>query len=175
MINKIDISNFGSFKNFIWDNSVKDSNDEIVSFKKLNILYGRNYSGKTTLSRIVRSLKTGIISKKYEFPSFVLKLNSGDCDENSIPVQGKCIRVYNKDFVDEHLGFLRDDDGEVSPFAIIGGENKTIEKEITKIEEKLGSVDAKAGVRYQYEIRNLKYNEKNKEQEKLSVVRLGSC
>ncbi|MEB3733722.1 AAA family ATPase [Halopseudomonas pachastrellae] len=29
----------------------------IAEFKKINILYGRNYSGKTTLSRIFRALE----------------------------------------------------------------------------------------------------------------------
>ena len=60
MIEYIDIPNFGSFHNFVWASSVRDSDGNIVNFKKLNILYGRNYSGKTTLSRILRSMKTEV-------------------------------------------------------------------------------------------------------------------
>lgn len=58
MINQIDISNFGSFSDFTWRKSVKDRGNNVQSFKRLNVLYGRNYSGKTTLSRIFRALET---------------------------------------------------------------------------------------------------------------------
>ncbi|MCG8613516.1 MAG: AAA family ATPase, partial [Pseudomonadales bacterium] len=39
------------FKDFRWALSVRDDGNNIAELKKLNILYGRNYSGKTTLSR----------------------------------------------------------------------------------------------------------------------------
>lgn len=42
--------NFGSYKNFKWGNNLEE-------FKTINIFYGRNYSGKTTLSRIARSFE----------------------------------------------------------------------------------------------------------------------
>lgn len=47
MIEHIDIPNFGSFKNFVWRNSIRDNGNNVAKFKKLNIIYGRNYSGKT--------------------------------------------------------------------------------------------------------------------------------
>lgn len=54
MIKKIkSINNFAVFENFNWNNSVKTPDGAVMEFTKLNILYGRNYSGKTTLSRIV--------------------------------------------------------------------------------------------------------------------------
>ncbi|OYO25882.1 AAA family ATPase [Janthinobacterium sp. PC23-8] len=56
VINQIDIASFGSFSGLEWKKSVKDSGKTVQNFKRLNILYGRNYSGKTTLSRIFRSL-----------------------------------------------------------------------------------------------------------------------
>ncbi|MBN2817335.1 MAG: AAA family ATPase [Bacteroidales bacterium] len=46
------IKNFAVFKNFDWNTAVLDINNSIRDFKKINIIYGRNYSGKTTLSRI---------------------------------------------------------------------------------------------------------------------------
>ena len=49
------IDKFAVFNGFDWDAIVRDKNDSIAEFKKLNILYGRNYSGKTTLSRIFRA------------------------------------------------------------------------------------------------------------------------
>ncbi len=67
MIKKIkSINNFAVFENFNWNNSVKTSDGAVIEFKKLNILYGRNYSGKTTLSRIFRAIETGQLPKNYE-------------------------------------------------------------------------------------------------------------
>lgn len=53
MIQKIDITKFGIYKDYKWDSNIgKD-----FYFKSVNIIYGRNYSGKTTLSRIFRTLE----------------------------------------------------------------------------------------------------------------------
>lgn len=57
MIKKINIGNLGLYQNFQWDLSVRDTpGNNIKEFKKENIIYGRNYSGKTTLSKIIRSI-----------------------------------------------------------------------------------------------------------------------
>jgi len=57
-IKKIEsIRNMAVFKDFRWASSVRDGGNNIAEFKKINILYGRNYSGKTTLSRIFRALE----------------------------------------------------------------------------------------------------------------------
>lgn len=48
MINQIDIASFGSFKDLEWKKTVRDSGKNVKPFQRLNILYGRNYSGKTT-------------------------------------------------------------------------------------------------------------------------------
>ncbi|MDR3114186.1 MAG: AAA family ATPase, partial [Treponema sp.] len=66
MIKKIStINRLAVFDNFKWDKSVLYPNLKPVSFSEINILYGRNYSGKTTLSRILRAFETGLISDKY--------------------------------------------------------------------------------------------------------------
>ena len=62
-IKKIDIMNFGSFKNYTWIN--RDT-----EFKSVNIIYGRNYSGKTTLSRIFKCLEDKELHNDYENPQF---------------------------------------------------------------------------------------------------------
>ena len=46
-IQKIDlIKNMAVFQDFQWVSSVRDRDNKIAEFKKINILYGRNYSGK---------------------------------------------------------------------------------------------------------------------------------
>lgn len=108
MIEYIDIPNFGSFKNFVWRTSIRDSGNNVAKFKKLNIIYGRNYSGKTTLSRIFGSLQTGDLPDTYENPAFSVSTDSGTITQSQIPTDDYHIRVYNGDFIDDHLSFLRD-------------------------------------------------------------------
>ena len=160
MIKSIDISNFGCFKDFVWSDSVRHQNNDPSDFKKLNILYGRNYSGKTTLSRIFRSLQTGILPKNYEAPLFTISTSLGDISQIQIPSADHEIRVYNKDFVDEHLEFLKDPDGEITPFAIIGSENKVVEQKIREITKILGSEEDKEGLRHEAATKSAEYSKK---------------
>ena len=68
------IKNLAVFQNYIWDSFVRDAADNVATFKAINVIYGRNYSGKTTLSRIVRALQNGEISDKYENPEFEIDI-----------------------------------------------------------------------------------------------------
>ncbi|MFA6866530.1 MAG: AAA family ATPase [Clostridia bacterium] len=140
MIKRISyIKNLATFKNFEWIKSVRNTN-QVFDFEKINILYGRNYSGKTTLSRIIRAMETGKISEKYELPKFEVVFKDGNLiTESQIESCEKSIRVFNEDFVKENLSFLRDDDGDIKPFAILGDDNIKIEEEIKRIKKILGS------------------------------------
>lgn len=152
MITKIDIANFGSFKDFNWKKSIRDNGNNVQDLKRLNIIYGRNYSGKTTLSRIFRALQIARIPYTYESPSFTVYGDKGDVNQAAISRHGYDIRVYNRDFVTDNLSFLVDQTaGEIKTFAIVGETNKEIEESIAAIESKLGSLEAKAGLRYELE------------------------
>jgi len=157
MIESIDIRNFGCFKDFTWNNSIQDSAGKVGKFKKLNILYGRNYSGKTTLSRVFRSLQTGRLPDKYDSPSFSVSSSPGIITQTQIPTTNHAIRVYNTDFIDDHLSFLRDSEGKITPFAVIGSENKLIEQEIMENELQLGNVDEKTGLRYELDTKQAEF------------------
>lgn len=151
-ITQINISNFGSFKDFNWDKAIKEKNGNIPKFKKLNIIYGRNYSGKTTLSRIFRSLQTGKISSNYISPNFVIYGNKGEVNQSTISNHTYEVRVYNRDFVTENLSFLTNEiEGEIKTFAIVGETNNEIESKITNIELKLGSIESKSGLNHELE------------------------
>ena len=147
MIEKLDIANFGSFNGFRWDTEVREPHGAVGRFKKLNILYGRNYSGKTTLSRIFRSFEVGQTPARYDNPSFQIMTANGQWTQSLLSVQGAPIRVYNKDFVEANLGFLRDDQGHIKPFAVLGAQNKEIEQEIEKVKTQLGSKESGSGLR----------------------------
>ena len=127
MIKRINITKFGCFSNFDWPTSVRDG-QTVHDFKRLNILYGRNYSGKTTLARIFRSFEVGRFPENYRQPDFEITSDIGTLNQQDIGSHALDIRVYNRDFIDENLSFLKDNtEGEVKTFAIIGSENKEIE------------------------------------------------
>ena len=71
MIKKfVNINNLGIFKDFEWNKNVLDSQGKPLVLQDINILFGRNYSGKTTLSRIIRAFETGTGLEKYEGGTF---------------------------------------------------------------------------------------------------------
>lgn len=134
------IKRLGVFNDFNWDSEVKSKGGAIQNFTCINIIYGRNYSGKTTLSRIIRALETGALSDKYGSPSFQLKFtDNSDVTLTSLSIHDKNIRVFNEDFIRDNLRFITNPDDSIEPFAILGDDNNKIEKEIEALEIELGS------------------------------------
>lgn len=141
------IKNMAVFQEFRWASSVRDGGNNIAEFKKINILYGRNYSGKTTLSRIFRALETGSISDKYISPEFKLSFDDGsNATPNSLNSHGQVVRVFNEDFVRDNLRFIVDDEQTINSFAILGEDNAKLEEEIEKHEAELGSEEDRSGL-----------------------------
>lgn len=141
MITKIrHLKNLAVFRDFNWDSEVRDKGNNVVLFKRINILYGRNYSGKTTLSRAIRALEIGEISDKYENPECCVCIEgSSDVQQSDFKNHNKIIRVFNEDFVKDNLKFIVNPDENIEPFAILGGDNAKIEQEILDLKAKLGS------------------------------------
>lgn len=153
MINQIDIASFGSFQGLDWKKTVRDSGKNVRPFQRLNILYGRNYSGKTTLSRIFRALETRKLPLNYVGSSFTVTGDKGTVTHASLLTHNYDVRVYNRDFVTDNLSFLVNQDvgGVIKTFAIVGEQNKEIDDAIALIETKLGSVEGKVGLRFDLE------------------------
>jgi wobble nucleotide-excising tRNase len=150
MIEKLDIASFGSFSGFLWDSAVRESHGAVGKFKKLNIIYGRNYSGKTTLSRVFRSFEVGQTPVRFDNPTFRIKTTVGLWTQEQLVVQSPPIRVYNKDFVESNLAFLRDETGHITPFAILGSKNKDVELQIEAVRAQLGTKESETGLRAAY-------------------------
>jgi len=144
MILKIDVPHFGLFNNYAWDIAISNE-----SFKKINIIYGRNYSGKTTLSRMFNCIEEAVMHRDYPTCQFKVTLSGGQVITNSNLrdfAQYHKIRVYNTDFVRENLGWLHREDGTIKPFTILGAANVELEKQIEEIVERLGSVEDGKGL-----------------------------
>ena len=149
MIKKVSrIQNLGLYSDFSWNQWVRDLSGNIVEFQKLNILYGRNYSGKTTLSRAIRAMETGVLPPNYETASFEIETDSGTVRSSNL-VSTSPVRVYNRDFVRDNLKFIVDDTQDIESFAILGEDKVKIEEKLEANKTKLGSVESSSGLLFQ--------------------------
>lgn len=175
------IDNFGIFKNFDWDSNLSyqhKNNTEIYDFKDINILYGRNYSGKTSLSKIIRSLEKKVTAPKYDNPNFKIQLSDGSIiSQNNLSTFTHPIHVYNSDFVKENLRFIHDENANIESFSVtLGGNNQQILERIQELNNELGKNEenSKTGIfleiqNKENEVKNAKndYDTKNRDLEKL--------
>ena len=138
----LSIKNFGLFKDFEWNNSVKSSTGEVLSLTDINIFYGRNYSGKSTIAKLLRSFERHSLPSHYDNADFMVEFEDGTrATSASLNHHHFDVRVYTQDFIYDNLSFLmdtRDDAGEIVPFAIIGEENTRVTAEIKAIKDELG-------------------------------------
>jgi wobble nucleotide-excising tRNase len=106
------IENLGVFANY-------KKPADMEAFKRYNLIYGLNGSGKTTISRFFADLNTG---KAEGFPDLKYKISTEEGTfEQSQPYTRK-IRVFNAEYVEANIGQL---DGQLNPIYVIGEENKT--------------------------------------------------
>lgn len=120
------IQSFGVFKNF-------SSSPDLLDFNEKNIIYGWNYSGKTTLSRIFSSIENRILHQDYSNGKFRFELDdSSQLNESNLVEKAPIVRVFNSDFIDHNLSW----NGElINPILLLGEDTIEAEKKIEKYEE----------------------------------------
>ncbi len=127
-IKNIEIKKFGRFKDF------KD--DEII-FKRFNVLYGWNYSGKTTISKIFclfdNNHKLDELKKDYSDMNFKLVHNDGSITTSELVNEIK-VKVFNSDYTKHNLRF---DECLPVPILMLGEENITKQKELKVLKDNL--------------------------------------
>ncbi len=108
----------------------------IKDFKSVNIIYGQNYSGKTTLAKIIRALETKSMPINYKEPKFELVLSGGSGQKDSRINQGSLhdfnlpIRVFTQDFISDNLKFLLNEDSREIASFVLGQENNIAQNNI---------------------------------------------
>jgi wobble nucleotide-excising tRNase len=117
LINSINkLKNFGSFRDFSKDNSLPE-------FRTVNLFYGCNASGKTTLTRVFSCLNNSSFSMP-ELERLELEISvNGNVIKNfsESPIKNK-IRVFNSDFIESNLQLK---EGQAKKlYAVIGKENE---------------------------------------------------
>ena len=129
MIKKIDqIKNFGIFRKFVW------RQDDINEFKQFNLVYGWNYSGKTTISRIFRSIELGELPSDFVTAEFTLiDEDANKITQDSLSSQYN-FRVFNTDFIKDNLYW---DSQEANPIFILGKKDIKLEEKLKSLEDEL--------------------------------------
>lgn len=109
----------------------------IAEFGIKNLIYGWNYSGKTTLSRLFAHLERGDYDPDISGYDFVFDTDTGNVTETNVKTCGHMVRVFNTDFVHANLNFT----GSPSrPILLLGAESEEIQKEIARIADVRGRV-----------------------------------
>lgn len=101
-------------------------------FRAKNIIYGWNYSGKTTLSRVFAHLERGEFSSDLAGYSFVVESDAGQVTEASAKTSGLVVRVFNSDFIHENLNFAG---STARPILLLGSESEEAQKRIGELLE----------------------------------------
>lgn len=120
MLKKIDfIQNAGLYRSFNWG--------ALPELKRFNLFYGWNYSGKTTLSRILQCLERESIPTEFVGCAFqVTQTDGSQFGTGGVLLHSK-IRVFNRAFIENN--FHQDMAG-AKPVVVVGEENLTLKNRL---------------------------------------------
>lgn len=127
MIKRIqNITGLGIFQNYRREGNLPE-------FSERNLIYGWNYSGKTTLSRLFSFLEKKEIPEEFSDAEFEIKLYSNRESEvitqQNIATCPVRVKVFNSDFIDDNLRYSTNDK-KIQGIKFDVGENTTIRESI---------------------------------------------
>ena len=115
------LKSFGIFDDYARPVGTKDFSDR-------NIIYGWNYSGKTTLSRLVHALGQKVLHADMVGGKFsVTDQNGATITDENLGASTKITRVFNSDFVAESLNW---NGGAFRPILLLGAESREAQEKI---------------------------------------------
>lgn len=130
------IKSLGVYQNFEWDTNCNE-------FQRYNFIYGWNYSGKSTLSRLFKCLEDKKAHKDYPQMEFEIETdnqyNYKTLSEKSIG-NDFLIRVFNEEFIEENFDW-NNENKEIDPILMLGKESKELEEKLKSKEEEKGKKD----------------------------------
>lgn len=132
MISKIPkLKGFGIFHDFIWK-------AELPEFKRFNLIYGWNRSGKTTVSRMFASCEKKCVydvDKFKQYPKngeFVITTSDGvTVDNSNVTTNTLPIKVFNQDFIDKNISF--DPSNSCHPIVYVSEEDIVSKKRLEQL------------------------------------------
>jgi wobble nucleotide-excising tRNase len=109
------------FRDFSWPADLSD-------FGRYNLVYGWNGTGKTTLSRLFRSLE---LRRPPTVGEAVLRIGGTEIAGDEFPSSTFPIRVFNRDFIHESVFPIGG--GDVPPIYVVGHESVEKAKEVDRL------------------------------------------
>ncbi len=122
------IEDFGQFHDFCW-------NANLPEFGKYNFIYGWNYSGKTTLSRIFRALEIKELHRDFSGSKFTISSSNNDITHLDLQNIGIQVKVFSEDFIEKNFEW-NNENAEIDPILILGEDSNKLEKELSATVEK---------------------------------------
>lgn len=129
-IKKINIIKAASFKEYT----------QIFDFEKINVFFGYNGCGKTTLSRVVSCLEKKDITEELKseddnLPSFSIETDDETFTEKNLTNSLK-IKVFNQDYVSKNINY-----DNLTGVLVAGEESKNKQDKITELSKKKDNLD----------------------------------
>jgi wobble nucleotide-excising tRNase len=123
MIERINkIKKFGFFYDYKQSPTLKN-------FTRYNLVYGWNASGKSTLSKIFRSIELGKLQEGFPDAEFEIKNDDASIINQHFNGKQPIIRVFNQDFVSSNLDLFQ---AKTEPIIYISEEKVSEKKELEK-------------------------------------------
>jgi wobble nucleotide-excising tRNase len=132
MINKVNkIKDFGIFKDFVWDSL-------LTPFKKRNLIYGSNYSGKTTFSKLFNNLEK---KEKFHFPNaeytFEIDSSPSIITQHTLQSFPYLVKVFNANYIKAVFSWDKENNEGFEPILFyLGDEAGDIQPKIDRLEDK---------------------------------------
>jgi wobble nucleotide-excising tRNase len=124
MISKINsLTSFGNYRQFLWVG--------ITPFTKRNLIYGWNYSGKTTLSRLFQILAEPNQLAQWQGCQFEVELQGGATMTHANLVNPPRIKVFNRDFIQRNF----QQEHQAPAVFIVGSNTIHLRNRITRLNE----------------------------------------
>jgi wobble nucleotide-excising tRNase len=124
MISKINrLTNFGNYRQFQWGGT--------APFSKRNLIYGWNYSGKTTLSRLFQILVEPNQLTQWHGCQFEVELQGGATLTHANLANPPRIKVFNRDFIQRNF----QQEHQAPTVFIVGGNTIHLRNRIARLNE----------------------------------------
>ncbi|HCN05338.1 MAG TPA: hypothetical protein DIS79_06930 [Bacteroidetes bacterium] len=124
MISKINyLTNFGSYRQFQWGAT--------APFARRNLIYGWNYSGKTTLSRLFQIVTEPDLLARWPGSQFEVELQDGTKLNHASLQNPPQLKVFNRDFIERNF----EQEHRAPSFFVVGADTINLRNRITRLNE----------------------------------------
>lgn len=128
------IKGLGVFENYTKPGGMQE-------FGVKNLIYGWNYSGKTTLSRLFAQLESKTLNPDLSGCSFTIEADGDPITELNFTKSNLTVRVFNSDFIRDNLNFTGQS---FKPILLLGKESDEAQKKLDHCEDMIDRAQGKA-------------------------------